>query len=196
LSLTIHEAATLVEKIASNQGWNEERTQPHKRGGMHQVKEVDMLSAKMDPLMKKLDERDQQKKEVMHIHDSCMTCEECGGTGHIGSNCPEVQEDVNYINNNANYRPQQNQRLNQQNQGWNQQQRSNYLGNYSGNYQGNNFNQPPLGEVIVNQNKVIDNMSRKIPSNDSFTSAIKNQLSFNKMIESQISQLSRFNTYG
>jgi hypothetical protein len=80
---------------------------------MHQVKEVDMLSAKMDLLMKKLDERDQQKKEVMHIHDSRMTCEECGGTSHTGSNCPEVQEDVNYINNNSNYRPQQNQ-------GWNQ----------------------------------------------------------------------------
>jgi hypothetical protein len=54
--------------------------------------------------------------------------------------------------------------------------------------------------MIVNQNKVIDNMSRKIASNDkvletinnrmdSFTSTIKNQLSFNKMIESQISQL-------
>jgi hypothetical protein len=48
LSLTIHEATTLVEKIASNQGWNEERTQPRTRGGMHQVMEVDMLSAKMD----------------------------------------------------------------------------------------------------------------------------------------------------
>jgi hypothetical protein len=127
-----------------------------------------------------------------------MTCEECGGTGHTGSNCPKVQEDVNYINNNANYRPQQNQGWNQQ--GWNQQQRPNYPGNYSGNYQGNNFNQPPLREMIVNQNKVIENMSRKIASNDkvletihnrmdSFTSAIKNQLSFNKMIESQISQL-------
>jgi uncharacterized coiled-coil protein SlyX len=52
--------------------------------------------------------------------------------------------------------------------------------------------------MIVNQNKVIDNMSRKIASNDkvletinnrmdNFTSIIKNQLSFNKMIESQIS---------
>jgi len=66
-----------------------------------------MLFAKMDLLMKKLDEHDQQKKnEVMLIHDSCITCEECGGTGHMGSNCPEVQEDVNYINNNnANYHP-------------------------------------------------------------------------------------------
>jgi hypothetical protein len=75
LSLTICEATTLVEKIASNQGWNEERTQPRKRGGMHQVKEVDMLSAKMDLLMKKLGEHDQQKKEVMHIH--------CNGTVQI-----------------------------------------------------------------------------------------------------------------
>jgi hypothetical protein len=94
LSLTIHEAITLVENIALNQGWNEERTQPRKRGGMHQVKEVDMLSTKIDPLMKKLDEHDQQKKEVMHIHDSRMTCEECGGTGHTGINYPEVQEDA------------------------------------------------------------------------------------------------------
>jgi hypothetical protein len=45
-----------------------------------------------------------KKKEVMHIHDSRMTCEECGDTGHLGSNCPELQEDANYINNN-NYRP-------------------------------------------------------------------------------------------
>jgi hypothetical protein len=57
LSLTIHDATALVEKMASNQGWNEERTQPRKRGGgMHQLKEVDMLSAKMDLLTKKLDE--------------------------------------------------------------------------------------------------------------------------------------------
>jgi hypothetical protein len=63
LSLTIHDATTLVEKMASNQGWNEECTQPHKRaGGMHQLKEVDMLSAKMDLLMKKLDEQDNEKK--------------------------------------------------------------------------------------------------------------------------------------
>jgi hypothetical protein len=49
---------------------------------MHQLKEVDMLSAKMDLLMKRLDERAGEKKKVMHIHDSSMTCEECGDTGH------------------------------------------------------------------------------------------------------------------
>jgi hypothetical protein len=75
---------------------------------MHQLKEVDMLSTKMDLLMKRLDERAGEKNEVMHIHESRMTCEECGDTGHSGSNCPELQEDVNYLNNNNNYyyRPQ------------------------------------------------------------------------------------------
>jgi hypothetical protein len=31
LSLTINQATTLVEKMASNQGWNEERTQTRKK---------------------------------------------------------------------------------------------------------------------------------------------------------------------
>ena len=56
---------TLVEKMAFNQGWNEERAQTHKRGGgIHQLKEVDMLSAKMDLLMKKLEDRASEKQEV------------------------------------------------------------------------------------------------------------------------------------
>jgi hypothetical protein len=69
LSLTIRDAIALVEKMASNQGWNEEQTQTHKRGGMHQLKKVDMMSAKMDLLMKRLDDRASEKKEVIHIHD-------------------------------------------------------------------------------------------------------------------------------
>jgi hypothetical protein len=65
---------------------------------MHQLKEVDMLFAKMDLLMKKLKDQASEKKEVMHIHDSYMTCEVCGHIEHSGSNCSETQEDVNYIN--------------------------------------------------------------------------------------------------
>jgi len=147
---------------------------------MHQLKEVDMLSAKMDLLMKKLEDRANEKQEVMHIHDSCMTCEECGNTGHLGNNCPETHEDVNFVNNNY-FRPQQNQ-------GWNQQQSLNYQGNYQGNPQGNNFNnfnQPPLRELISGQAKIMKNLSRKVATNDkileninnrmdSFASAIKN----------------------
>jgi hypothetical protein len=78
---------------------------------MHQLKEVDMLSAKMDPLMKKLKDRANEKQEVMHIHDSRMTCEECVNTRHSGNNCPETHEDVNFVNNYY-FCPQQNQ-------GWN-----------------------------------------------------------------------------
>ena len=62
LSLIITQAIALIEKMASDQGWNEERLQPHKRGGgMHQLKEVDMLSAKIDLLMKKLEDRANEK---------------------------------------------------------------------------------------------------------------------------------------
>jgi hypothetical protein len=110
LSLTIRDATTLIENMASNQSWNEERTQTHKKGGgmhkmasnqswneertqtckkgggMHQLKEVDMLSAKMDLLMKKLEDRASEKKEIMYNHDSRMTCEVCGDTRHSGSN--------------------------------------------------------------------------------------------------------------
>ena len=59
---------------------------------MHQLKEVDMLSAKMDLLMKKLEDQANEKQKVMHIHDSRMTCEECGNTGHSRNNCPKTQE--------------------------------------------------------------------------------------------------------
>jgi len=148
LSLTIPQATALVEKMASNQGWNEERTQTRKRGGgMHQLKEVDILSAKRDLLMKKLDDKARDNKEVMHVYDSHMTCEGCGDTGHSRNHCPEMLEDVNYIiiNNNNNYynRPQQNQ-------GWNQQ-RPNYSSNYQGrNSYNNNNNFPPLRELVSN----------------------------------------------
>jgi len=96
---------------------------------MHHVKEVDVLSANIDLLMKRLDGRANEKNEVMHIHDSHMTCEECGDTGHSGNNYPTFQEDVSYLNNNNYYnRPHQNQ-------GWNEAT-PNYFGNYLGNYQG------------------------------------------------------------
>jgi len=158
---------------------------------MHQLKEVDLLAAKMDLLMGRRDGRTIEKKEVVHTHDSGMTYEECGETGHSGTNFPELREDINYIinnNNNNYYRPHQNQ-------GWNQQQRPNYSGNYPGNNSYNNTNQPPLRELVLNQGKLMDSLSKKLASNDktlestnirmeSFSNAIKNQLSFNKMQES------------
>jgi hypothetical protein len=65
--------------------------------------------------------------------------------------------------------------------------------NYQDNPQGNNynFNQPPLRELISSQSKLMDQLSRKVATNDkilkninnrmdSFAFAIKNQHSFNK----------------
>ena len=72
---------------------------------MHQLKEVVMLSAKIDLLMKKLKDRANEKQEVMHIHDFRMTCEVCGNTRLSGNKCPETQEDANFVNNNY-YHPQ------------------------------------------------------------------------------------------
>ena len=98
LSLTITLSTALMEKMASNQGWSEERMQTRKRGGgMHQLKEIDMLAAKMDLLMKRLDERAVEKKEVMDVNDSGMTYVECGETGHTSTNWPELTNDMNYI---------------------------------------------------------------------------------------------------
>ena len=58
-----------------------------------------------------------------------------------------------------------------------------------------------MRELIAGRSKLIEGLSRKVATNDkileninnrmdSFSSAIKNQHSFNKMIESQIAQLS------
>jgi hypothetical protein len=85
LSLTLTQATNLVEKMASNQACNEERQPRKKERGMHQLKEVDMMSAKMDLLMKRLGDKAPKK---MQLFESCMTFEECGNTRHSESQCP------------------------------------------------------------------------------------------------------------
>ena len=139
---------------------------------MHQLKEVDMLFAKMDLLMKKLEDQANEKQDIMHIHDSHMTCEECGNTRHVGNNYPETQEDVNFINNN-NYRPQQGHE-------WGQQQRPNY--------QGNNYNnQSSLKDLVYGQAKIMEGLFRKLASTDKVLENINNRIdSFSSAIKSSI----------
>ena len=61
-SLTIDGATALINKMASNQSWGrKEKTQK----GMHTVKETDMLFTKIDLLMKRLEERAQEKDAMM-----------------------------------------------------------------------------------------------------------------------------------
>ena len=59
LSLTVDGAKALIEKMVANQSWGEERKQ---KKGMHSIKETDMLVAKLDLLMKRLDERATDKE--------------------------------------------------------------------------------------------------------------------------------------
>ena len=54
LSLTIDGAMALINKMVSNRSWWEERKT---QKGMHTVKETDMLYAKIDILMKRLEGR-------------------------------------------------------------------------------------------------------------------------------------------
>jgi hypothetical protein len=91
----------LIDKIASNQSWKGER-QPARPKGVHQIDSVDMLAAKMDLLMKKLESPHQEVNQIM---ESRMTCETCGETGHSGNACPLTQEDENFVGTNNSNNP-------------------------------------------------------------------------------------------
>jgi hypothetical protein len=53
-SLQVPAAKELIEKMVANQGWDGDCLEPRTRG-VHQVDGVDMLAAKMDHFMKKLE---------------------------------------------------------------------------------------------------------------------------------------------
>jgi hypothetical protein len=97
-TLSIEQARKLVEMMASNQSWNEECTQTctHK---VHQLEEVDMLTTKIDLLMKKLEN---PCLDHLKMVDARVTCEECGEIGHMGINCQTVSQDVNFVGNSNN----------------------------------------------------------------------------------------------
>ena len=74
----------------------------------HEIDSVNVLVAKMDLLMKKLESPHQEVNQTMK---SRMTCEKCGNTGHSGKSCLFTQEDENCIGNDtpndSDCRPQQ-----------------------------------------------------------------------------------------
>ena len=86
-SLTIERATSLIEKMVSNQGWSDERLQPSQRG-MDSVKETDMLTMKIDLLLKKFEDYSQDKAQMQTLQalETRMTCEVCGNVGHSGNN--------------------------------------------------------------------------------------------------------------
>jgi hypothetical protein len=62
-------------------------------------------------------------QETIQAMDTHMTCEVCGETEHSENLCLETHEDLNFVNNDNRFHPQ--------NQGWNQ---------HSNNQGGNNYN--------------------------------------------------------
>jgi hypothetical protein len=92
-TLSIEEAYKLIEKMASNQSWDDERTPSHTRK-VHQLEEVDMFTIKIDLLMKKVENLGLDHLEMV---DARVTCEECGEIGHMGVNCMMVCQDANFV---------------------------------------------------------------------------------------------------
>jgi len=73
---------------------------------MHSIKEINMLAAKMDLLVKRVEHYEKvSAQETLKAMDSHMTCEVCGDVGHSGNSYPETQEDLNFVNTNNGFRP-------------------------------------------------------------------------------------------
>jgi hypothetical protein len=85
--------------MVANQGLDGDRLQPRTRG-VHQVDGIDMIAAKMDLLMKKLEAS--TNMETAKIMDAHMTFEVCSNDGHSGNDCLEKREESSFIYNGNN----------------------------------------------------------------------------------------------
>jgi hypothetical protein len=157
-ALSIEEAYKLVEKMTSNQSWDEEHTQTCTRK-VHQLEEVGILTAKIDLLMKKLEN---PGLDHLKMVDARVTCEECGETGHMGINYPTVSQDVNFVGN-SNNGFHSNQGFNT---GWNKH--SFLFDNRQQDGNGYNFNrnEPSLRDIIRDQVRINDEPGKRIHATD------------------------------
>jgi hypothetical protein len=78
MSLTLEKAKTLMEKIASNQGWSQCNTQSCNKSE-EVLEEVCALSTKMDILLNWLEQRANYKKDRQAIKDAFNFQNICGG---------------------------------------------------------------------------------------------------------------------
>jgi hypothetical protein len=157
-SLSIEEARKLVEKMASNQSWNEERTQTrtHK---VHMLEVVDMLTAKISLLRKKLEDLGLDHLKMLNAR---LVCEECEEIGDMGINCPTVPQDVNFVvNSNNGFCPNQ-----EFNAGWNKPSFS--FDNRQQGGMGQNFNrsEPSLKDIVQDQLRINSEVGKKLLAND------------------------------
>ena len=104
------------------------------------------------------------------------------------NDCPKIYEEAAFINNGFHQLG---------NNGWNNQSRPQRNANYNSNY---NSKQPSLKDLVLGQAKINLSLTKKLTTNDKIleninsqieglTSTVKNQLSFNKMIEIQLAQI-------
>lgn len=82
-SLIVAATITLIEKMTSNQGWNERRSQPLRRG-INTMEGFNMLVSKMDLLLSNMDGRANKTSsyDTIQALDSHVTCEVCGNVWH------------------------------------------------------------------------------------------------------------------
>jgi uncharacterized coiled-coil protein SlyX len=193
-SLQVPAAKELIEKMVANQGWNGDRLQP-RTSSVHQVDGIDMITGKMDLLMKKLEAS--TNMETAKIMDAHMTCEVYGNVSHSGNDCLETREEANFINNGNNNGFCNN---NYNNQWWSSRPNFPFNNQNGGNYSNSFNNQPSIKDLIFGQARINETLNKKLATNqkvlenlnstiESFASVMKNQLSFNKMIETQLAQL-------
>jgi hypothetical protein len=102
-TLSIEEASKLIEKMA-NQSWDDGHT-PSRTRKVHQLEEVDMLTVKIDLLIKK---HENPGLDHLKMVDARVTCEEYGEIGHMGVNFPTICQDANFVHHsNTGFRPNQ-----------------------------------------------------------------------------------------
>ena len=122
--------------------------------------------------------------QTLQALETRMTCEVCGNVGHSGDNCPETQEEALILNGNNGFCPQGDQ-------GWNQPCPYYQEGNENSN--SFNPNQPTLRDLVYGQVKIDESLQKKLAAidksmetihakMDGFSTAMKNQLSFNKAL--------------
>jgi uncharacterized coiled-coil protein SlyX len=192
-SLQVPAAKELIEKMVANQGWDGNCLQPRTHG-VHQVDGINIIAAKMDLLMKKLEASSNlEAAKMMDLH---MMCKVCGNVGHSGNDCLEPRGEASFIYNGNN----NGFRNNYNNQVSNSRPNFPFNNQNGGNYSNSFNNQPSSKDLVFGQARINESLNKKLASNEkvlenlnstieSFTSAMKNQLSFNKMIETQLAQL-------
>jgi hypothetical protein len=192
-SLQVPAAKELIEKMVANQGWGGDRLQPRTRG-VHQVDGIDKIAAKMDLLMKIWEAS--SNMETAKMMDSHMTCEVCGNVGHSCKGFLETRKEASFINNGNN----NGFRKNYNNQGWNSRPNFSFNNQNGGKYCNSFNNHPSIEDLIFRQARINESLNKNLAANEkvlenlnstieSFTSTMNNQLSFNKMIETQLAQL-------